>query len=284
MLRSHSFPATLRLACAGLLLLLSLLAASASLAADRQRVTTFLNVTGFDVALDSIALSAASAPQMLGLDVGTFGNQWGRLSDDVFDTAVMRRMAEDILVETLDDAALDHAAAFYASDLGQRLVRAENAAHMVADDEVKQEAGSRIIADLVKSGSERLVLFQRMGRAIDAADTGVRAVQQIQFRFLMAATAAGVIDLELDADELRALLDSQADAMRLELQASGLASSAYTYQDFTDVELEQYVTALEQEKMQEVYELLNAVQYEITANRFEELARRLADLTPAQDI
>jgi hypothetical protein len=99
------------------LLLLSLLAASASLAADRQRVTTFLNVTGFDVALDSIALSAASAPQMLGLDVGTFGNQWGRLSDDVFDTAVMRRMAEDILVETLDDAALDHAAAFYASDL-----------------------------------------------------------------------------------------------------------------------------------------------------------------------
>ncbi len=36
--------------------------------------------------------------------------------------------------------------------------------------------------------------------------------------------------------------------------------------------------------MQEVYELLNAVQYEITANRFEELARRLADLTPAQDI
>ncbi|WP_417471837.1 DUF2059 domain-containing protein [Leisingera sp.] len=284
MLRSHSFPATLRLACAGLLLLLSLLAASASLAADRQRVTTFLNVTGFDVALDSIALSAASAPQMLGLDVGTFGNQWGRLSDDVFDTAVMRRMAEDILVETLDDAALDHAAAFYASDLGQRLVRAENAAHMVADDEVKQEAGSRIIADLVKSGSERLVLFQRMGRAIDAADTGVRAVQQIQFRFLMAATAAGVIDLELDADELRALLDSQADAMRLELQASGLASSAYTYQDFTDEELEQYVTALEQEKMQEVYELLNAVQYEITANRFEELARRLADLTPAQDI
>lgn len=284
MLRSHSFPVTLRLACAGLLLLLSLLAASATLAADRQRVTTFLNVTGFDVALDSIALSAASAPQMLGLDVGTFGNQWGRLSDDVFDTAVMRRMAEDILVETLDDAALDHAAAFYASDLGQRLVRAENAAHMVADDEVKQEAGSRIIADLVKSGSERLVLFQRMGRAIDAADTGVRAVQQIQFRFLMAATAAGVIDLELDADELRALLDSQADAMRLELQASGLASSAYTYQDFTDEELEQYVTALEQEKMQEVYELLNAVQYEITANRFEELARRLADLTPAQDI
>jgi hypothetical protein len=266
------------------LLLLSLLAASASLAADRQRVTTFLNVTGFDVALDSIALSAASAPQMLGLDVGTFGNQWGRLSDDVFDTAVMRRMAEDILVETLDDAALDHAAAFYASDLGQRLVRAENAAHMVADDEVKQEAGSRIIADLVKSGSERLVLFQRMGRAIDAADTGVRAVQQIQFRFLMAATAAGVIDLELDADELRALLDSQADAMRLELQASGLASSAYTYQNFTDEELEKYVTALEQEKMQEVYELLNAVQYEITANRFEELARRLADLTPAQDI
>ncbi|WP_027237663.1 DUF2059 domain-containing protein [Leisingera caerulea] len=255
-----------------------------ALAADRERVEAFLEVTGFDVALDSIALSASSAPEMLGVDTGAFGSQWTELSEDVFDTREMRGLAVEILENTLDDEALDHAAAFYASDLGKRLVRAENASHMVEDDEVKQLAGNRIISDLVKEGSERVAMYQRMGSAIDAAGTGVRALQQIQFRFLMAAAAAGVIELELDAEGLRALMKEQESDLRLSLQASSLAASAYTYQEFTDAEVQTYVEALEEAPMQRVYELLNAVQYEITANRFEELAHRMADLTPGQDI
>ncbi|MDC0656611.1 DUF2059 domain-containing protein [Leisingera sp. SS27] len=253
-------------------------------AADRTQVEAFLKITGFDVALDSIALSASTAPDMLGVDAGAFGSQWTEMSEDVFDTDKMRGLALDILENTLDDAALDHAAAFYASDLGKRLVRAENSSHLIEDDEVKQLAGNRIISDLVKAGSKRVAMYQRMGTAIDAAGTGVKALQQIQFRFLMAAAAAGVIDLELDADELRALMKEQEGELRLSLQASSLAASAYTYQEFSDAEVQAYVEALEEEPMQRVYELLNAVQYEITANRFEELAHRMAELTPGQDI
>ncbi|MBY6065677.1 DUF2059 domain-containing protein [Leisingera aquaemixtae] len=253
-------------------------------AADRERVEAFLEVTGFDVALDSIALSASSAPDMLGVDAGAFGSQWTEMSEEVFDTTQMRGLALDILESTLDDEALDHAAAFYASDLGKRLVRAENSSHLVEDDEVKQLAGNRIISDLVKAGSKRVAMYQRMGSAIDAAGTGVKALQQIQFRFLMAAAAAGVIELELDADELRALMKDQEGELRLSLQASSLAAAAYTYQEFTDAEVQAYVEALEEAPMQRVYELLNAVQYEITANRFEELAHRMAELTPGEDI
>ena len=241
-------------------------------AADRSRVAMFLEVTGFDVALDSIALSAGSAPQMLGLEAQDFGQQWTRMSEQVFDRSKMREQALDILEETLDDKALDHAQAFYASALGQRLVAAENAAHKVEDDEVKQMAGQRIISDLVRAGSDRIALFQRMNAAIDAADAGVRAVQQIQFRFIMAASAAGVIDLQLDADGLRAWQDQQAASLRMNLKASAIATSAYTYQGFSDEEVLAYVRALETPLMQEVYELLNAVQYEITADRYEQLA------------
>ena len=160
-------------------------------AADRDQVEAFLEVTGFDVALDSIALSASSAPLMLGerVDAGAFGSQWTEMSEDVFDTSEMRVLAIGILEKTLDDEALDHAADFYASDLGRRLVRAENSSHLVEDDEVKQVAGNRIISDLVKAGSARVAMYQRMGTAIDAAGTGVKALQQIQFRFLMAAAA-----------------------------------------------------------------------------------------------
>jgi hypothetical protein len=253
-------------------------------AADRSRVAMFLEVTGFDVALDSIALSAGSAPQMLGLEAQDFGQQWTRMSEQVFDRSKMREQALDILEETLDDKALDHAQAFYASALGQRLVAAENAAHKVEDDEVKQMAGQRIISDLVRAGSDRIALFQRMNAAIDAADAGVRAVQQIQFRFIMAASAAGVIDLQLDADGLRAWQDQQAASLRMNLKASAIATSAYTYQGFSDEEVLSYVRALETPLMQEVYELLNAVQYEITADRYEQLAYRMKELGQSEDI
>ena len=55
-------------------------------AADRDKVAAFLQVTGFDVALDSIAQSAGSAPQMLGIDANAFGTSWTRLAAEVFDT------------------------------------------------------------------------------------------------------------------------------------------------------------------------------------------------------
>ncbi len=253
-------------------------------AAERERVVDFLETTGFDVALDSIAQSAELAPDMLGIDAGDFGIAWTSLAQEVFDLAEMRETAIGILESTLDDQALAYAAEFYASPLGARLVAAENAAHRVADDAAKQEAGQRIIADLVAEGAKRPQLFRRMGDAVDAAGTGVQALQEIQFRFLMAASAAGVVDLQLDADGLRAFMKEQEAETRLAMRAANMAASAYTYQAFSEAELETYIAALEHPLMQRVYELLNAVQYEITASRFEQLAYRLSGLEPSQDL
>ncbi|MCB1365565.1 MAG: DUF2059 domain-containing protein [Rhodobacteraceae bacterium] len=285
---SHRFrPRPVRWSLPGaiaVLLLGVVLAAGAARAADRARIEAFLDVTGFDVALDSIALSAADAPAILGLDAGEFGPEWSRLSREVFDTGAMRDMALSILEQTLDDAVLNHAVEFYASDLGQRLVKAENAAHMMEDDAAKQREGMEIVAGLVEQGAPRLDLLKRMNRAIDAADTSVRALQEIQFRFLMAASAAGVIELRADPDELRAMMQRNEGRLRRAMQQSALAGSAYTYQGFSDADLRAYAEALEQPDMQKVYELLNAVQYEIMANRFEALAARMSGLRPGQDI
>ncbi len=255
-----------------------------SAAANRDRIEAFLNTTGFDVALESIALASGSAPEMLGIDPDGFGSDWTRLTEEVFDTQLMHETAVSILEETLSDEALAHAVEFYASDLGQRLVEVENAAHLNDDEEAKQQEGQEIVAGLVQDGSPRVEQLKRMNNAIDASGTSLRALQEIQLRFLLAASASGVIDLQLDADELRLMLRQNEAGMRQALQLSALAGAAYTYQDFSDEEVEAYAEALEQPLMQEVYELLNAIQYEIMAMRFEVLAARMADLHPAQDI
>lgn len=252
-------------------------------AADRASVEAFLKVTGFDVAIDSIALSAESAPEMLGLEANDFGAEWRFISKQVFDTDFMKERATGILVATLEDDALNHAAAFYASDLGLQLVEAENISHF-EDDDKKFEEGRKIVSQMVKDGSGRIELLKRMNHAIDPNDISPKAVQELQVRFLLAAAYAGVIDLRVDEDGLRAMMAQNEPELRMDLEASSLAGAAYTYRNFSDAEVEAYAEALEHPDMQTVYELMNAVHFEVMMNRFEALATRMGNLQPQQDL
>ena len=202
------------LAAFAFVLLVLCLGAPPLRAADRDRLEAFLTVTGFDVALESIRLSAETAPLMLGLEADDYGSEWVRLTEDVFDTAIMKDLALDILEQTLSDPLLTHAADFYASDLGQRLVEVENTSHMQEDDAAKEAEGTRLVAQMVETGSPRLEYFKRMNTAIDASDNGARAVLEVQYRFLIAASAAGLVDMQLDPEDLRLLLARQEPGLR----------------------------------------------------------------------
>lgn len=265
-------------------LLFCLLLPTIAAAADRAKLETFLEVTGFDVALESIALSAEAAPNMLGLEADDFGSEWTRLTRGVFATQVMHDMALDILAETLTDDLLTHAADFYATDLGQRLVVAENASHMSEDDALKSESGAAIVAGLERLDSERLTYLERMTEASDSAGTGLRAIREVQVRFLMAAAGAGVIDLQMEEPDLRERLSADEDELRADLEQNAIKGAAYTYQAFSDEEMLAYTEALEHPKMRQVYDLMNAVQFEVMANRFEALARAMSALQPSQEL
>ena len=253
------------------------------MAADRASVAAFLKVTGFDVAIDSIALSASSAPDMLGMDASDFGLEWTRLANDVFKPELMQTRATDILEQTLSDDMLAHAATFYASDLGQRLVDAENASHF-EEDAVKYAEGEKLVTELMADNRARIEMLKRMNQAIDPNDIGPQAIQEIQVRFILAAAYAGLIELRIDEDGLRAALAETEQELLNSMEESALANSAYTYQNFSDAEILSYTEALEDPEMQLVYELMNAVHFEVMLNRFEVLAVRMADMQPAQDL
>ncbi|MGZ2257989.1 DUF2059 domain-containing protein [Roseobacter sp. A03A-229] len=272
--------------CAPVMLATLLMAVSVlpGRATDLDRLEAFLEVTGFDVALESIKLSAETAPNMIGLQADDFGSEWTRLVEDVFDVEQMHSMALDILSQTLEDDLLTHAVEFYASDLGSRLVVAENDSHMIEDDAFKTEAGEAIVAGLVRIGSPRLEELKRLNNATGSEDASIRAIQEVQVRFLMAAAGAGVIDLQMEEADLRESLKAQEGEMRRSMQISALSGSAYTYQSFSDEDVTAYADALEHPKMQRVYELMNAVQFEIMANRYEAVAQRMSNLRPSQDL
>ena len=127
-------------------------------------------------------------------------------------------------------------------------------------------------------------MLTRLNEASDVEDSSVRAIQEVQIRFLMAAANAGVIKLQMEEPDLREVLRAQEPEMRASIKTNALASSAYTYQAFSDEEIRTYAAALEDPKMQEVYALMNAVQFEIMANRYEVVAQRLAGMQPSQEL
>ncbi len=93
-----------------------------------------------------------------------------------------------------------------------------------------------------------------------------------------------MIELQMEEPDLREAMRSQEEELRASLRQSALEGAAYTYQAFSDAQMIAYAEALEHPDMQEVYALMNAVQYEIMANRFEAVAERLRMMQPSQDL
>ena len=90
--------------------------------------------------------------------------------------------------------------------------------------------------------------------------------------------------MRVDEQGLRAALAENAEEVAASVEISALQNAAYTYRDFTVEELKAYAAALEAPEMMTVYELMNAVHFEVMSNRFEALALRLGQLQPAQDL
>lgn len=250
---------------------------------EDTEIRAFLEVTGFDVAIASIQQGAINGPALTGEDPGQFGRQWQTLAQEVFNPDEMVDEAVAMIAAIMPSDLLAHGADFYGSSLGQRLVAVENESH-VADDEARYGEGEELVRALLEDQSIRVSLFREMSKAIGSTETAIRSIVEIQVRYLMAANAAGANDFDISEEDLRLMLMEQAGQMRQSIEVNSLISNAYTYQSLSDEDLIDYLSALQDPRMGQVYEILNAIQYEIMASRYETLASRLDELTPEQEL
>ena len=252
-------------------------------AADRTKIAQFMAVTGFDVALESMRLSARDAPTMLGLDADDFGLSWSRLADRIFEPEALKNDALEILDNALTDDVLAHANQFYGSNLGQRLVTAENESHGL-EFEDREAEGARLAQALSARGSPQPQYFLDMAESIGYVGATIKAYREVQVRFLIAASLAGLIDQRFDEVDLRAMLAQQDDEVRRAMVENLIVANAFTYRDFTDSEIEIYRDALAMPQMMKVYELMNAIHFTIMADRFERMALEMVNLIPTQEL
>ena len=261
----------------------TLAGATSARAAERDVYRAFLETTGFDVAIVALQQDAMSGPGMSGQEANDFGSQYVALAEQVFDPDLMLDRAIDMMAAVMPDELVAHGAGFYASDLGQRLVAVENASHM-ADLGDRRAMGDAIVAEIAETNPDRLEDFQAMMVAIGGVDASVRAIIEVQIRYLLAAMAAGTVDLEFSEAELRAIMAEQEPAMKNEIAINSIVGAAYTYRDMSDEDVGAYRAALEEPEMKQVYEALNAIQFQVMAERYEALAGELAGLSPQTEL
>ena len=267
--------------CFNFLLIISAVVPSS--AADRNAIETFMKVTGFDVSLESMRVSASDAPAMLGLDAADFGLSWKRIADELFEPESLKNDAVGILQQVLSENVLVHASEFYASELGIRLVKAENLSHFEDSDQKKID-GELILAELVDRSSPQPQYFREMADSIGALESGIRSFREVQVRFIMAAMGAGLIDRQIDEADLRSMLAQQDAEIKTNMLQSLIIANSYTYRNFTDLEIAQYRNALATDEMKEVYELMNAIHFALMADRYEQMALKMVKLHPLQEL
>ncbi|MDT1985935.1 MAG: DUF2059 domain-containing protein [Planktomarina sp.] len=267
--------------CFNFLLIISAVVPSS--AADRNAIETFMKVTGFDVSLESMRVSASDAPAMLGLDAADFGVSWKRIADELFEPESLKNDAVGILQQALSENVLVHASEFYASELGIRLVKAENLSHFEDSDQKKID-GELILAELVDRSSPQPQYFREMADSIGALESGIRSFREVQVRFIMAAMGAGLIDRQIDEADLRSMLAQQDAEIKTNMLQSLIIANSYTYRNFTDLEIAQYRDALATDEMKEVYELMNAIHFALMADRYEQMALKMVKLHPLQEL
>ncbi len=91
---------------------------------------------------------------------------------------------------------------------------------------------------LAADDPDRLKQLSRLSLATGSADTSIRAIIEVQVRYLMAASHAGIIRLRVDETDLRLMLQSQIDPMRAEVEKGGaVRSAAWAYRDISTEDL-----------------------------------------------
>jgi hypothetical protein len=133
-------------------------------------------------------------------------------------------------------------------------VTAENESHGL-EFEDREAEGARLAKALSARGSPQPQYFLDMAESIGYVGATIKAYREVQVRFLMAASLAGLIDQQFDEVDLRAMLAQLDDEVRRAMP-----------------------------QMMEVYELMNAIHFTIMADRFERMALEMVNLTPTQEL
>jgi len=147
--------------------------------------------------------------------------------------------------QVLTEAEGEFLIAWYESNLGNRLARAEEFASSPEGMAEMQVMSEKIVADV-----SRMEMASRLAEASGVIDKGMKTQNSIMLAIQVAASKLLSPNEPIVIETLRQALNEQQPRIALYVEQSILTGLAYTFRDFNEDELSAYIEMLKQPAMQ----------------------------------
>lgn len=183
---------------------------------------------------DSLAADALGAPG---------GSNWQASLARVYDTAAMRAHFDQALAEAMgaDAASVSETVAFFASDLGQRIVGLEIDARRTLLDPAAEEAARADWNDLADKDAGRVAQLEQFVQVNDLIESNVMGALNANLSYYRSMSEAGAFGDKVPEGQMLAEVWAQESDLRQETVDWLFPYLALAYSPLTEAELQSYL-------------------------------------------
>lgn len=174
---------------------------------------------------------------------GAGGTGWPATVALIYDGARMRAAFEAAFADELasDPALIPDMQAFFASDLGQKVLALEIEARRALLDDTTEAAAAIAWSDLRDSGGPRHDLLVRFAEVNDLVESNVMGALNANLAFYQGMASSGAFDDTMTQEQMLTDVWTQEDSIRTETEDWLFPYLTLSYQPLDDAELQAYV-------------------------------------------
>ena len=210
----------------------------------REETLTLFEAIGLEESFDIMA--EAGARDGRGLEETLFpgrgGAAWGGVIDRLYTIDALRAAFTGGFPEhRLESGQAEEITAFFASDLGQRIVEGELTAWRAITDPGVEEAANEIYFQHLSDADPRLELLERFTEANDFVDFNVMGALNASFAFLRGMSDGGAYEQEIPEDLILSQVWQGEPEIREDTVLWLYSFQLMAYSDLSDDEMEAYI-------------------------------------------
>lgn len=215
---------------------------------------------------------------------GRTAEGWLAKVDRIYDHARMTQVMRNALAQEMQGADLDPLIAYFASDVGKRVVQLEISARRAMLDEDIEEAAYIALADRDAAGDSRLALLERFVTVNDLLESNVVGALNSNFEFYLGMLEGGGFPYDVSEDEMLADIWSQEPEIRIETEDWLYAYLLMAYDPLDDATLDGYIALAESAPGQRLNRALFTAFDVLFRGVSRELGRAASQMMQGEDI
>lgn len=217
---------------------------------------------------------------------GRGGATWDQSVDLIYDAATMQRRFDAVIAAELErDATFAPAIeAFFAADLGRRILTLEIEARRALMDEAVEEAAQLRAEEMAAADDPRMAALRRFAEINDLVESNVQGALNANLAFYRGMTEGGAFGDDMTEDQMLADVWGQEPEIRIETEDWLYPFLALAYGPLPDADLDAYTAFSETPEGQRMNAVLFAAFDAVFVAISRDLGRAAAKQMLGEDI